>query len=394
MKRLRVLHIITRLDRGGSADNTLLSAAGMDPERFDVTIAVGPTVGEPGPTEIEARDRGVRFVHLDCLVRAPNPWQDLRALVALRRLLRSESWDLVHTHTSKAGILGRWIAHRERVPAIVHTPHGHVFYGYYGSVVTSLFRNLERLAAGWCHRLVALTAADRDEHLHFGVGVSSQWVVVHSGVDFRPLDQADTDRETVRAGLGVSPQDLLVLTLGRLAAVKGQGDLISAFAEFLPANPQACLVLVGDGEERASLQALATQKGVAGRTVFAGWRQDVGDVLRAADIFALPSHNEGMGKALVEAMYLGCPVVTTNVGGIPELVHDGEQGLLIPPRRPSILADALQRLADDENLRRRLGQSARCRARDYGSDSMVQKLTSLYEELVASAQARLDVIAN
>lgn len=120
----------------------------------------------------------------------------------------------------------------------------------------------------------------------------------------------------------------------------------------------------------------------------------MGDVLRAADIFALPSHNEGMGKALVEAMYLGCPVVTTNVGGIPELVRDGEQGLLIPPRSPSILADTLQRLADDENLRRRLGQSARRRACDYGSASMVEKLTSLYEELVPSAQARLDIVAN
>jgi glycosyltransferase involved in cell wall biosynthesis len=363
MRRLRFLHIITRLDRGDSAENTLLTAVGMDPERFDVTIAVGPTEGEPGPTEIEARDRGVRFVHLDCLVRTPNPWIDLRALVALRGLLREEPWDLVHTHTSKAGILGRWIAHQERVPAIVHTPPGHVFYGYYGSVVTALFRTLEWLAAGWCHRLVVLTAADRDEHLHFGVEDASQWVVVHSGVDFRPLDQADTDRETVRAGLGVAPKDLLVLTLGRLAAVKGQGDLIRAFAEFLPAHPKAWLVLVGD-------------------------------VLRAADIFALPSHNEGMGKALVEAMYLGCPVVTTNVGGIPELVRDGEQGLLIPPRSPSILADALQRLADDENLRRRLGQSARRRACDYGSASMVEKLTSLYEELVPSAQARLDIVAN
>ncbi len=184
------------------------------------------------------------------------------------------------------------------------------------------------------------------------------------------------------------PGDLVVATLGRLTAVKGQVDLVRAFADLLPKSPQARLLFIGDGEQQAALRALTVKVGVAERTISAGWRRDVGDVLRAVDIFALPSHNEGMGKALVEAMYVGCPAIATNVGGIPELITDGVQGLLVPPRKPSFLATALRRLANDATLRRRLSDQAIERARMYDSHSMVQKLRSLYEELATAAPTR------
>ncbi len=380
-RRLRMLHVITRLDRGGSAENTLLTVAGLDPGRYDITVALGPTAGERSPTEDEARRRGVRFVDVPHLVRPPRPAKDLRAVRSLRQLLRDQPWDLVHTHTSKAGILGRWAAHRQGVPGIVHTPHGHVFYGYHGRVATHAFLHLERRAARWCHRLVALTDADRDDHLRFGVGAPSQWRVIHSGVDFTPLDKRATDIMSVRTALGFGAQDLVVGTLGRLTAVKGQEDLVRALARLLPVVPAARLLLVGDGEHESALRRLAADLGVLSKIVFAGWRQDVGDVLRAVDIFALPSHNEGMGKALVEAMYLARPVVATNVGGIPELISDGIEGLLVPPRDPASLAAALQRLAEDADLRLRLGNHAATKAKVYGSESMLRKLSALYEEL-------------
>jgi glycosyltransferase involved in cell wall biosynthesis len=241
-RRLRVLHIITRLDRGGSAENTLLTVAGLDLERFDITLAVGLTTGDPGPTEAKARQRGVRFVDVPHLMRSPRPTRDLRALGRLRRLMRDEAWDLVHTHTSKAGILGRWAAHRQRVPCIVHTPHGHVFYGYYGRALTKVFIHLERQAARWCHRLVALTTADRDDNLRFGVGTPSQWSIIHSGVDFCSLNNTAVDTAAIRSVLGIGAQDLVVGTLGRLTAVKGQQDLVRAFpppAEGAARSPSA-----------------------------------------------------------------------------------------------------------------------------------------------------------
>lgn len=387
MSRLRILHIITRLDRGGSAENTLLTATGLDPERFDVTVAVGPTAGDPGPTLLRARERGVTFVDVPSLIRAPHPWQDLRAALDLRRLVRDGSWDVVHTHTSKAGILGRWAAQRGGVRAIVHTPHGHVFYGYYGRLVTSAFVRLERLAAGWCHRLVALTPADRDDHLRFGVGAPSQWVVVHSGVDFSALEQPGPTHAQVRASLGLGERDVIVATLGRLTAVKGQEDLVRAVARLREQHPRIVLLLIGDGEEEEALRELAAREGVADRTLFVGWRTDVGDLLRAVDLFALPSHNEGMGKALVEAMYLERPVVASRVGGVPELVEDGVEGLLVPPRSPADLADALDRLLRDPQRARELGARAARRAREYSSERMVQRLADLYEELCGTPAA-------
>lgn len=378
--RLRVLHIITRLDRGGSAENTLLTVAGLDPERFDVTLAVGPTAGERSPTETVARDRGVRFVDIEHLVRPPHPLRDILALRQLRRLL-AEGFDIVHTHTSKAGVLGRLAAHRAGTQAVVHTPHGHVFYGYHGTVVTGLFVLIERRAARWCHRLIALTSADRDDHLRFGVGSPPQWEVIHSGVDFDRLDGARRPGADVRRALGIDEEAFVVGTLGRLTAVKGQIHLVHAFARLCRLLPHAWLLLIGDGEERESLQAASRQVGMADRIVFAGWRHDVRDVVGALDAFALPSLNEGMGKALVEAMYLGLPVVATRVGGVPELVADGGDGLLVPAADPEALAQALLRLAGDGELRSRLGANASVRAREYSSERMVERIASLYEVL-------------
>lgn len=380
-RRLRVLHVITRLDRGGSAENTLLTVAGLDPDRFALAVAVGPTVGERSPTQIEARTRGVAFLDVPHLVRAPHPLHDLLALRHLRRLTAEGDYDIVHTHTSKAGFLGRRAAHRVGTPAIVHTPHGHVFYGYYGAAITSLFVQAERRAARWCHRLLALTAADRDDHLRFGVGAPLQWEIIHSGVDFTRLDRAAKPAATLRAELGIDAAALVIGSLGRLTAVKGQADLLRAFAALLPSHPQARLVLIGDGEEAAALRQLAAELSVAEATIFTGWRTDVGEVLRALDIFALPSHNEGMGKALVEAMRVGLPVVATRVGGIPELIETGREGLLVPARDPDALAAALQHLSADAGLRRALGARAAARAADYSSERMVAKIADLYERL-------------
>lgn len=384
MTRRRILHIITRLDRGGSAENTLLSAAGLDPDQWDVTIAVGPTTQDPGPTLQRARERGVRFVDVPSLVRAPDPWKDLQALRQLRHLLR-QGWDVVHTHTSKAGILGRWAARGLGVP-VVHTPHGHVFYGYYGSIVTRAFVTAERRAARWCDRLVALTVADRQDHERFGVGETGQWVVIHSGVDFSGLDRSERSRDEVRADLGIEADRPVVGTLGRLTAIKGQADLIDAVS-FLQAEPLPHLLLIGDGEEQGALRARAEQVGLQDRTLLCGWRTDIGDLLRAIDVFVLPSHNEGMGRALVEAMYLGLPVIATDVGGIPELIEDGVQGLLVPPRAPAALADAIARMLSDTELRHRVGDQAALRARDYGADRMVERLVELYDSLTIATPA-------
>lgn len=377
MSRPLVLHVITRLDRGGSAENTLLSAARM--QGFAAVVAVGLTQqGGDSPTEALARERGVEFVEVPHLVRPISPLQDLRALWELWRLMRRRRFALVHTHTSKAGLLGRVAARLVGVPRLVHTAHGHVFYGYYGPALSRLFVWLERWAARFTDRLIALTSAEEADQLRFGVAPAAKFAVVHSGVDFAPFHRPAPDRLAVRRMLGIPPGGLVIGTLGRLTPIKGQADLVQAFAQVRRQVEEAWLLLVGEGEEHAALETLARQLEVEDRVVFAGWREEVPAALRAMDIFAFPSLNEGMGKALVEAMYAGLPVVATRVGGIPELIGEGTEGLLVPPREPAMLAAALLELAGDEGRRRVLGEAAARKAQGYSVESMIEKLEALY----------------
>jgi len=185
--RIRVLHVITRLDPGGSAENTLLTVAGSDSKRFETTVAHGPSEGDGGATARRAREAGVAFVEIEQLVRPVRPLADLIATFALWRLMRQGRYQLVHSHTSKGGLLGRVAALLAGVRVIVHTPHGHVFYGYFGRRVSFLFVLLERWTAWFTDCIIALTEADLDDHLRFGVGPRSRFTVIHSGVQFPDL---------------------------------------------------------------------------------------------------------------------------------------------------------------------------------------------------------------
>ena len=377
----RVLHVITRLDRGGSAENTLLTVVGTQSEIWTNTLAFGLTQGPRSETESRARQKGVKLVEIPSLVRPVRPVKDLFALYSLWRLMRRGSFHIVHTHTSKGGLLGRLAALLARVPIVVHTPHGHVFYGYYGSLVSWFFARLEGCLAHVTDRLVALTRWDAEDHIRFGVGTPNQFVVIHSGVDFSSLD-GSVDRRKLHSELGIDADGLVVGTVGRLTAVKGQGDLLTAFARILPKVPNAWLVLFGDGEESNRLIELATQLAVKQRVLFPGWWTDLRAAYGAIDVFAFPSHNEGMGKALVEAMYCSLPSVVTRVGGVPELVEEGVEGLLVPPGDPDSLAEALVEIASDGNMRLSMGNAARERAVRYGVEPMVESIESMYTSLL------------
>jgi len=381
-RAVRVLHVITRLDRGGSAENTLLTVARMDSGRFHTTLAFGATRGERSPTEALARERDVCFVEIPHLVRPIRPLRDGLALWSLWRLVRRGGFDIVHTHTSKAGILGRVAAWLARVPIIVHTPHGHVFYGYHGPAMSRVFIWLERWAARLTDRIIALTAADAEDHVRLGVAGAEHFAVIHSGVDFSSSGRIPTSREEIRAELGLEAGVLVIGTLGRLTAIKGHTDLLRAFVEVRRQLGDARLVVVGDGEERGALTGLSEELGLGEHVRFAGWHDDVFGALSALDIFAFPSLNEGMGKALVEAMYMGLPCVATRVGGIPEIIEDEENGLLVPPQRPDLLAASLLRVADDPDLASRLGSAAARRARAYSVERMIEDIEALYEELL------------
>jgi glycosyltransferase involved in cell wall biosynthesis len=268
-----------------------------------------------------------------------------------------------------------------RVPGVIHQPHGHIFYGYYGARRTALFIALERLAAKWTDRIITLTERGTEEHLARGIGRPEQYVSVPSGVPTERLRASAPPRADARARHGLDPSAFVVMGLGRLIRIKGFDLAVRALPRVSGAIPTARLLLVGDGPERPALEALAAALRVADRLRMTGGTTDVASHLAAADAVVMPSRNEGMGRVLVEAMALGRPVVATAVGGIPAVIADAECGRLIAPDDPEALADALVELGRDPGLRRKLGEAGRQRAEAFSTTVADEKLLSLYATL-------------
>jgi glycosyltransferase involved in cell wall biosynthesis len=384
---LRVLHAITRLTLGGSAENTIASCVVLDAAGYECLLAASFRESDASSLA-DARRRGCRLVDLPALGREVAPVADLTALAQILRLIRREQPAIVHTHTSKAGFIGRLAAVIARVPAVIHQPHGHVFYGYYSARRTAVFTALERQAARWTDRIITLTDRGAVEHLAHGIGRAEQYVTVPSGVPTAELRAAAPARREARARLGLDPTAFVVVGLGRLVPIKGFDFLVRALPAVVEQIPSARVLLVGEGAERPRLEALARSLGVAERLGMLGGVFDVTTRLAAADVLAVPSRNEGMGRVIVEAMALGIPVVATAVGGVPDVVADGESGRLVGPGDVDALATALVELGRDEALRGKLGEAAQARAESFSSAVAREKLLAVYADLVRAKRLR------
>lgn len=380
---LRVLHVITRLTLGGSSENTVGQVLALTRAGFDCHLAAGLAASEPA-TVAAARRRGVSVLDVPALGREVSAWRDLAALAHLVRLMRRLRPAIVHTHTSKAGFLGRLAARLTAVPAVIHQPHGHVFYGYWGPRRSGLYVRLERLAAGWADRIVTLTERGTEEHLAHGIGRREQFVAVPSGVPVEALAALAPPRAEARRRLGIPAGAFVVAGVGRLVRVKGFDLLVAALPRLAAAAPGALAALVGDGPERDALAAQAAALGVADRLRLPGAVEDLSALatwLAAADVVAAPSRNEGMGRSLVEAMALGVPVVAAAVGGIPAVVGD-DAGRLVAAEDVDALVAALVELAEDRALRRKLADGGRVRARRFSTAVAEAGILALYADLV------------
>ena len=378
---MRILHLITRLDRGGSATNTLLTVAGF-PSLFGQSLIYGRTREFP-QLALNLRQQ-VEMMELPDLVRSPSPLKDLVAFWKIYRLLRRGRFDLIHTHTSKAGLLGRIAARLAGVPHIVHTPHGQAFNGYAGRMLTALFVLLERWAATFTDRIIGLTDQEIRDNLERRIGRPEQFVSIPSGIDLKRFERREREPADVKASLGLSPSSRLIGSVGRLDPVKGHTYLLDAFAVLAPRFPDLHLALVGDGELLPELRCRAQQAGLTDRVLFLEWREDVPDLLLAFDLFVFPSLSEGMGRGLVEAMAAGLPIVATRVCSIPEVLAEGEAGCLVEPGSALALARGIETLLLDPELRSRLAKAARERAQSYSVETMLQKIEAVYQGLLES----------
>jgi len=359
--------------------------AGMDTERFKQLIVTG--VESPGEASMraDAERRGLHLIVLRELGREVSARDDLVTLFKLYRLFRRWQPDIVETHTAKAGTVGRIAARLAGVPVRVHVFHGHVFHSYFSPAKTRVFLEIERALARISTRIVVLGDEQRREILGYGIGTPEKVVSIPLGFELAPFLEAERWRGALRAELGLPAdpeQAPIVGIVGRLFPIKAHEVFLAAATQILAELPNTHFVIVGGGEREAELQSLGSQPPLAGHLHFLGWRTDAPRIYADMDLFALTSHNEGMPVTIIEAMAAARPVVATNVGGVPNLVQDGQTGLLVPPRDPAAVARACVALLNDPVRRRAMGEAGR---KAVGSrldiSTLVQTMTRFYDQL-------------
>jgi len=382
-ERIRVLRVIARLNVGGPALHATLLTERLDPSRYDSLLVTG--VETPSEGNYLALHGGSleRVIVLPELGRQIRGASDLAALLALTRLMRRVRPHIVHTHTAKAGTLGRVAALLARVPVVVHTYHGHVFRGYFSAATTRLFLGIERWLGRRTDRLVTVGEAVRAELLHLGIGTPERLVVIPLGLDLDRFLDCEAVRGRLRAELGIGGGVPLIGIVARLVPIKAHEVFLDAAARIGRELPEARFLVVGDGERRAELEALAARWGPPGRVRFLGWRRDLDRIYADLDVVVLTSRNEGLPVSLIEAMAAARPVVATRVGGVPDLVEDGVTGCLAPEGDAGAVAGTLRALLADPERRQAMGAAGRKRvAGAFGAERLLADVDRLYTELV------------
>jgi glycosyltransferase involved in cell wall biosynthesis len=382
-----VLHIITRMIVGGAQENTMLSCALIDPTRFVSELVSGPDAGDEGSLHEACHERGVRIIIEPALVRRPQAVLDCFAIFRLAALIRRGRYDVVHTHSSKAGILGRFAAWLARAPVVVHTAHGWPFSREDTARTREAWIRLERLSARLCRTIVVVGEKDREQGLALGIGRPDQYELIRSGIEIDRY-RSGPDRHEARRRLGVPADAFVVGTVGRLARQKAPLDLLAGFRILAAGRPDAHLVLVGDGPQRGEVEREVAQAGLSDRVHLLGLRTDVPDILPAFDVFALASRWEGLPRVFPQAMAAGLPVVATRVGGAADAITPGENGWLVDVGDTPALASRLMALAADPALRRSMGERGRERVEEFSARRMVDQLEVLYTRLVGSRARR------
>ena len=391
MRPVRVSHVITRLIVGGAQENTLASVLGLG-RRPDwrLELISGPTRGPEGSLEPLARSVPGLLRLEPCLVRPVNPPLDLLAYLRLRAHFRRTRPGIVHTHSGKAGLLGRLAARHAGVPLVIHTVHGPSFGPFQGPLANTVFRAAERAAARCTDHFVVVAEAMARQYLAAGIGWPGRFTRVFSGFDLAPFLSAGGGDPALAARLGLRPGDFVVGKVARLFRLKGHDELFAAAAGIVRRIPNVRFLLLGDGPWRARFEALAAASPeLSGRFVFAGLvpTAEVPRHLALMDVLVHLSRREGLARVLPQALACAKPVIAADCDGAAEVCRDGETGFLIAPGDAAALVDRLARLAGNPGLRDDLGCRGRAWvARHFSEGAMVEALDSLYRRLLGQGE--------
>ena len=377
MRKINLLYVITKLELGGAQKQLLSLISSLDKERFNIflfTSRQGLLMDEALAMS-NLKIKSSLFLH-----RPINPFKDLFALLQMRSFIKANKIEIVHTHSSKAGILGRLAARLSGVKIILHTVHGWSFHNYQPKLERYLFVLLERFCARFTDKLIVVSNFDKQTGLKNRIGSEEKYRLINYGINYADFTVNGQD---VKKEFGINKDEQLIGTVSCFKPQKAVGDFIQAAALVAESLPRAKFILVGDGILRSKIARQVKKLNLQDKFIFAGWRNDVNKILSALDIFALSSLWEGLPIAALEALACGLAVVATNTGGIQEVIKEGKNGFLVSRRDSSGLSEKIIMLLRDENLRKAVGNNAKnALGHDFTVEQMVGNTQNLYENLL------------
>ena len=376
------------MDWGGSPDVLRIICQNFDPEVYDLRIFIGRTKHPTDKTRLFFDAFKERITFIPELKREVNFWRDWQAFWKLFGKFKQERFDIVHTHTAKAGALGRLAAWMAGVPVIIHTPHGHNFYGYFNGFSSGVIILIEKILAVFTDRIIALTDLEKRDYLKFKVAKADQAVLVYMGLELDNFLPKNADK--IKENLNIGSQGKVVGYVGRLDHIKGVQFFVEAARLCLAKNSSLKFILVGEGSLRKNLEKKVAECNLKDKIIFLGWRDDIADIMSILDILVLPSLNEAVGIVLIEAGSLGVPVVASNVGGIPEIIKDQQTGILVEPADPQAIAGAVLELLNDPQKMLAMSAAAKNQIKDrFKAAKMVQETLQIYHEVLKKKNASI-----
>ena len=383
MQKIKVINPITRLIVGGAQETVIETCACINKDRFETQIVAGPQTGPEGELISEVKKRHIPLTLIPELVREINPVKDLIAAYKLVKLFKREQPHIVHTHSSKTGIIGRWAARLAGVPVIVHTVHGWGHHPYQQPLIQKIYIFAEQKTVSFTDKLIAVSTLNVDKGLKDHIGTREKYVVIHSCINLDDFSRPKVDPLSLRRALGIDAASPVVGTVSRLSHQKNPLDFVRMAAQVKKEIPTARFLFVGDGPLRAETEALIRELHLEQDIILAGLRMDVPDLLHVMDIFTLTSLWEGLPRVIPQAMIAGLPVVANNVDGNAEIIRDGVNGFLTPPGDISLMAERIVRLLKDQPLKQAIvAQGRETAAQEFSLHDMVKKIETIYDELL------------
>lgn len=381
MKRIKVAQVITRMDRGGSPDIVRVLSQYLDTSRFDIVLICGSSLYPSEKTLAFFNDIKANLIQIKSLQRNIHPVFDLIALFKLYFIFRKHKFDIVHTHTAKAGALGRIAAFLAGIKTIIHTSHGHNFYGYFNGFISRLIVLAERFLAFFTTKIVTLTEIEKKDLLEFHICKASKIEAINTVLE---TVQGKNNLFDIKPDLHISDKAFVFGMVARLEPIKGVSYFIKAAIMLAEKFTDVHFLIVGEGSQRMDLEARVNKKSLSTRFSFMGWQSKPMLYMQAMDVLVLSSLNEAVGLVLLEAQSMGIPVIATKVGGIPEIVEDGKSGLLLEPQDVLSIYSAMENLLNNEKQRSSMKQYViENTLNKYSPNNFIKNIERIYKQAIS-----------